>query len=116
MIKEQCLEAMRTKKQWYNKSYSGFLFGIALQGIAIAFGESRNAYAISWGLLFQNYEHKDHFDWFWDSEFLVQKRKEILDIIQVQNTFTKKFYQEWKTAWDQFLSSWKEVSNINFET
>lgn len=78
-----------TNHSWYNKSYSGYFFGLSEQGLAISNESIRNPYALQYGLFFQNYKEKDHFDWFWDISEMKEKRGVILEKIKSDPKFTE---------------------------
>lgn len=111
---ERVLERIKANVHWYNKSFSGYPFGIVQQGIGIARGEQDTAYAIPYGLLFQNHNKMDHFDWFWDAELMVEKRIQILDKVAEDGGFADEFYAVWKKKWDVFLARWETVAGIDF--
>lgn len=111
---EKSLELIKTKGHWYNKSYSGYLFGLAQQGIAIAHGEKVSQYAIPYGLFFQNHNRPDHFDWFWDLELLVEKREQILNSAKVDQTFASQFNNTWRKEWDKYLAYWETLAHVDF--
>lgn len=112
---EKSLERIKINTQWYNKSYSGYLFGIAEQGLAIAHSETFSLYAIPYGLAFSNYARQDHWDWFWDSELLIEKRNMILNAAYADSSFAGAFLKNWRKAWDIFIKTWDRCTKINFD-
>jgi len=113
---EEAMEDMKTNTHWYNKSFSGYPFGIAQQGMGIAYGSEATPYAIPYGLFFQNYNRNDRFDWFWNADLMVQKRKEVLAEAIKNPNFTKEFYGDWEHEWDIFLKHWEVVAHADLST
>lgn len=112
---EDCIESMKTKTRWYNKSYSGYLFGLAQQAIAATAGAKVTPYALPYGFFFQNHNRVDHFDWSWDSDLLIKKRELILEEVRTSEKFTSEFYRTWHQAWQEFLNQWEISAKENFE-
>lgn len=112
---QQALENMKTKTQWYNKSYAGYLFGLALQGWAIAFGEEASPYAVPYGLFFQNHVRRDHWDWFWDVELLIEKRQKLLAAAKADKKFASHFLHNWKKTRKSFLTYWETLVDTSFD-
>ncbi len=71
------LERLRTNTHWYNKSYSGYYFGVHLQTLG-AMEEAKTPWGLKYIAVFQNYQEKDHMDTFWDLDDLVEKREAFL--------------------------------------
>ncbi|MDB5204652.1 MAG: hypothetical protein JWP09_680 [Candidatus Taylorbacteria bacterium] len=89
-IPANIIKRIEENKDWYNKSYSGYFIGICLQGEAIG-GEAKvNPYAMKYGLCYNNYKIKDHFDWFWDSVELVKKRRKLIKAAMLDSSLSKK--------------------------
>ncbi len=100
-------------KNWYDKSYSAFYIGIYEQGMAIAREMVRNPYAPSVCALFQNYQEKDHFDWFWNTDELRKKREGILKKAFAEPSWIDTVYKEWKEKYELFNQHANSVSHVD---
>jgi len=87
---EEIEARLKSNTSWYNKSYSGLFLGICEQGIAIAHEGQTNPYALRYGLSFQDYKDKEHFDWFWDSDEMRTKREMILSAVKADPAFAER--------------------------
>jgi hypothetical protein len=70
-------ERLRINTHWYNKSYSGYYFGVHLQTLG-AMEEAKTPWGLKYIAVFQNYKEKDHMDTFWDLDDLMEKREAFL--------------------------------------
>ncbi|MDD4902058.1 MAG: PEP-utilizing enzyme [Patescibacteria group bacterium] len=105
---------IKNKTAFYKKSAPGYLFGMALQGLAVAHGEKASPYAMQYGFHFQNHNRANYIDWFWDRNLLLQKRKDILNAIKKDNKFSAKFYKLWNKSLADYLSAWNELAQVDF--
>ncbi len=106
---------VRSNHHWFNKSFSGFLFPIAVQAMGITQGPNVSPYALTFALSFQNHQRQEQFDWFWDEGEMEEKREKILNATKMNPSFTKNFYRVWKKTYDECISYWKKIANTNFE-
>lgn len=108
-------ERLRTDGSWYNKSFSGFLFPIAVQAMGIAQGPKVSQYALTFALSFQNHHRSEQFDWFWDEQEMEEKREKILNAVKIDPALAKNFYRVWKKTYDECIINWNKIANTNFE-
>lgn len=84
---KEIYDRLRANTHWYNKSYSAYPIGIYQQGLAIAHEAAVNEYGLKYGMCYQNYTLKDHFDWFWDVNDMKEKRAKILAKVKSDHSF-----------------------------
>jgi phosphohistidine swiveling domain-containing protein len=111
---KKSFQRIKNKTAYYKKSAPGFLFGMALQGLAVAYGEKASPYAMPYGFHFQNHSRTHYIDWFWDRNSLLEKRRDILQAIKKDKKFAEKFYGLWKKSWADYLASWNSLARIDF--
>lgn len=111
---KKCLERIKSKSDWYNKSYSGYVFGIAQQGVAIAQSGKVSLYANPYVFIFQNHVRPEHCDGFFDSELLAQKRKKLLNVAKKDSRFPAQFYGVWEKQWNAYMSEWRLLATVDF--
>lgn len=108
------LARIKNKTAYYKKSAPGYLFGMALQGLAVAHGEKASPYAMQYGFHFQNHNRANYIDWFWDRDLLLEKRRGILRAIKKDHKFGEKFYRLWDKSLADYLSTWNTLAQVDF--
>jgi len=108
---EEVINRINSNKDWYNKSYAGYLFGINEQGIGIAYA-GKNPIALPYGVAIYNLTKQYHWDWFWDNEEIKKKREIILKKSVEDSDFAEQFLEKWEVEFDKFL----EIYNLAIRT
>ena len=108
------IKRLQTGEHWFEKSYSGFLFPIIVQATGVARAEKVSEYAIPYGFCFQNHNKFEHWDWFWDEEMMVEKRKKILAQVKKDKNFTNNFYESWEKTYNDVINYWNKIYKTEF--
>lgn len=111
---KQVLDRINSNKDWYNKSYAGYLFGIDEQAMGIACA-SKNPIALPYGFAFFNTGKKHHWEWFWDNGEIKNKRNIILRKNAENKNFANEFLKKWEIEFNQFIQTYNKIvkSDLN---
>lgn len=116
MTKEEIIHEINTKKDWYPKSYAGFLFGIYMQGEGLSRGSKEIPLAISYGMVYQNHNRQDHWDWFWNIGKMIQKRNEILEKAVSEKAFADTYFKAWEKTYENYLAAFEEAKELDLNS
>ncbi len=111
---EEVIKRINSNKDWYNKSYAGYLFGINEQAIAIAHA-AKNPIALPYGFAFYNITKLNHWDWFWDNEEIKKKRASIIKKAVENSKFAEDFLSSWDKEFEKFIEIYNERIGENLE-
>lgn len=111
---EDVIRRINSNKDWYNKSYAGYLFGINEQAIGIAYA-AKNPIALPYGVAFYNVTKLNHWDWFWDNEEIKKKRALIIKKAVKDNNFAEEFLSSWDKEFEEFIEIYNEGIGTDLE-
>ncbi len=107
---KEVIKRIKESRDWYNKSFAGYLFGIHEQGWGIALG-TNNPLALKLGILFINENHPVRLDWFWDADEMRENREKIIKKSSASKDFADEFYNSYKDKYDDFVGYYKKVAD-----
>ncbi len=113
MNKEKIINQIRGNKSWYNKSYSGYYFGIHEQALAISHEAYGNDFMLPIILMFQNFSQTDHFDTFWNYNQMRQRRNKIIKRVIEDKKFLIDIGKEQSSLYKKFVKVCDKVSGLN---
>ena len=113
--KEEVIEKINALTDWYPKSYAGGLFGIYIQAMGLSRGAKEIPYAMSYGLVYQNRNRPDHWDWFWSVDEMKQKRAMLLDAAVNDVHFTDSYFAEYRKRYDEYVACFEQCAAVSME-
>lgn len=115
ITKEKVIGKINTLTDWFPKSYAGGLFGIYIQGMGLSRGAKEIPHAIPYGLVYQNRNRKDHWDWFWNIGEMTKKRGELIATAVGDDSFTDSFFKQYKKRYDAYLAHFEKCAAVSVE-
>lgn len=101
---------------WFSKNYGGVIFPIFLQGyFAVVRGNQQSPFAMAHGLAFQNWQNEREFDWRWNVNEMLETRLKLFSALEKNNTFGKKFFNDYLHAWCCFDLATKNEEKIDYK-
>ena len=106
------LEDIKKIKKWYHKSFSGYLYGIYEQALAILHTSKHSKYkefALKKGICFEEYTGKERFDWFWDVNEMKEMREKIISRQIKDGKFIDGIHSYWRKQWESLIKYYDSI-------
>ena len=115
MNRKNIIDKINRQTDWFPKSYAGFPFGIDMQAMGLSKGSKDIAVAQRYGLVYQNYYKKDHWDWFWNYDEMLLKRNQIIQKSTKDYNFGQTFYKEWDKRYKAYVNYFEYLASQNLQ-